>query len=234
MRDDLLKEHLMGYARTADDEAAQPDAAAIHRRARRHYQRVAALTVAGVLLAVGLGLGLSRDHTTPTVNQPLPTVNQIPPVPPPPAPGPTPSTATAPVTGKLPAAFVGDLGGRVAVISTTTGRTVRTLYGSKPFGTEYHSVGLSPDRATVYFSVGGGNNPCAKPGIFRVPTAGGRPVRVVTGETAGASRSPPTAPGWPMWPPRARRPASRRWWSATPPAPRWAAGRPRPPAAASA
>jgi hypothetical protein len=88
------------------------------------------------------------------------------------------------VTGKLPATFVGDLGGRVAVISTTSGRTVRTLYGSKPFGTEYYSVGISPDRVTVYFSVGGGS-PCAKPGIFRVPAAGGQPIRVVAGETAG-------------------------------------------------
>ena len=58
MRDDLLKEQLMSYARPAADEAAQPDAAAIRRRARRHYRRVAAVTVAGVLLVVGLGVGL--------------------------------------------------------------------------------------------------------------------------------------------------------------------------------
>jgi len=64
----------MSYARTAADEAAQPDAAAIHRRARRHYRRVAALTVAGVLLAVGLrvGLGLRHGGGTPTVDQPRP------------------------------------------------------------------------------------------------------------------------------------------------------------------
>jgi len=186
MRDDLLKEQLMQYARTAADLAAQPDAAAIRRRARRHYQRVAVLTVTAVLLVaglgVGLGLGLDRDGGTPTVTQPPPTPTV--PIPTRPAPGPVPpTTRAAPATGRLPATFVGDLGGRVAVVSTATGRTVRTLAGSQPFGTEFYAVGISPDRATVYFSAGG-PNPCAKPGVFRVPSAGGRPVRVVAGETA--------------------------------------------------
>jgi hypothetical protein len=36
MREDLLKEQLMSYARSAAEVAAQPGAAAIHRRARRH------------------------------------------------------------------------------------------------------------------------------------------------------------------------------------------------------
>jgi hypothetical protein len=55
MRDDLLKEQLLSYARFAADAASQPDAAVIR---RSHRQRVAALTVAGVLAAVGLGVGL--------------------------------------------------------------------------------------------------------------------------------------------------------------------------------
>jgi uncharacterized membrane protein YbhN (UPF0104 family) len=56
MRDDLLKEGLQRYARDGAERASQPAAAAIHRRARRHRHRVAALSVAGVLLAVGLGV----------------------------------------------------------------------------------------------------------------------------------------------------------------------------------
>jgi hypothetical protein len=174
MRDDLLKEQLTSYARTAADAAAQPDAAAIHRRARRHYRRVAALTVAGVLLAVGLGvgLGLGRGDGTPTVDQPrpMPTLTRPAPVP-----------STAPATSRLPGTFVGDLGGRVVVVSTRTGKVVRTLYGPHPFGTDSYTVGTSPDQTTVYFSHYGGD-PCAEPGVFRVPAAGGRPVRVVDGE----------------------------------------------------
>jgi hypothetical protein len=187
MRDDMLKEQLMSYARTAADEAAQPDAAAIRRRARRHYRRVAALTVAGVLVVagVGVGLGLRHDSTTPTVNRPLPTVNQPPPVPPPSAPGPVPSTATTPVTGKLPATFVGDLGGRVVEVSTTTGKVVRTLFGPHPFGQASYPVGMSPDRTTVYFGYyGGGPDPCRERGVFRVPAGGGQPVGIVDGENA--------------------------------------------------
>jgi hypothetical protein len=182
MRDDMLKEQLMSYARTAADEAAQPDAAAIRRRARRHYRRVAALTVAGVLVVagVGVGLGLRRDLTTPTVNRPLPTVNQpIPPIPPPPAP----STVTTPVTGKLPATFVGDLGGRVVAVSTAGGKVVRTLYRPQSSEAQLHAVGIAPDRTTVYYSLES-PDPCAEPGVFRVAAGGGQPVRVVAGENA--------------------------------------------------
>ena len=176
MRNDPLKEQLMTYARTAAEEATPPDAAAIRRRARRHYRQVAALTVAGVLLVVGLGvgLGLRRGDGTPTVDQPppMPTLTR---------PGPVPSTT--PATGRLPGTFVGDLGGRVVVVSTRTGKVVRTLYGPHPFGTDSYTVGTSPDQTTVYFSHYGGD-PCVEPGVFRVPAAGGRPVRVVDGETA--------------------------------------------------
>jgi hypothetical protein len=144
------------------------------------------LTVAGVLLAVGLGvgLGLGRDHSAPTVNRPLPTVNQPPPTPTRPNPGPVPSTATTAVTGKLPATFVGDLGGRVAVVSTSSGKVVRTLFGSQPPGSPGYGVGITPDRSTVYFSLEGPEG-CNQRGIFRVPSGGGRPVRVVADDNAG-------------------------------------------------
>jgi hypothetical protein len=187
MRDDMLKEQLMSYARTAADEAAQPDAAAIRRRARRHYRRVAALTVAGVLVVagVGVGLGLRRGDGPPTVDQPPPTLTR---------PGPVPSTATtrppgetsttrAAATGKLPGTFIGDLGGRVVEVSTAGGKVVRTLYRPQPSEVQLHAVGIAPDRTTVYYSLES-PDPCAEPGVFRVPAGGGQPVRVVAGENA--------------------------------------------------
>ena len=192
MRDDLLKEQLMHYARTAAEVAAQPDAEAIRRRARRHYRRVAALTVTAVLLVVGfgvgLGLGLGREHGTPTVTQPPPTLTRPAPVPStattrPPATSTTTSQA-APATGELPASFVADLGGRVAVVSTTTGRVVRTLAGPPPSGSPgYYGVGITPDRSTVYFSLGGPEG-CRRRGIFRAPLGGGPAVRVVADDNA--------------------------------------------------
>jgi hypothetical protein len=194
MRDDLLKEQLMSYARTAADEAVQPDAAAIHRRARRRYRRLAALTVTAVLLVVGDGLGLRLGNGTPTVGQPppVPTLTRPAPVPStattrPPATGttaPTGTTRAAAVTGRLPATFVGDLGGRVAVVSTSTGKVVRALTGSQPSGPAGYAVGITPDRSTVYFSLSGPEG-CRQRGIWRVPSAGGQPVRVVADDNAG-------------------------------------------------
>jgi hypothetical protein len=96
---------------------------------------------------------------------------------------PAPVPSTAPATGGLPGTFVGDLGGRVVVASTRTGKVVRTLYGPHPFGTRLHAVGMSPDRTTAYFSLES-PDPCAEPGGFRVPAGGGRPVRVAAGENA--------------------------------------------------
>ncbi len=196
MREDLLKEQLMSYARHGAEEAFQPGAAEIYRRARRHYQRVAALSVTGVLLAAGLGIGLGLHGrgTTPTVNQPPPPVTN-------PAPTVTSTTATtrpratsttkptsttgaaAAVRGDVPGTFAADLGGRVAVVSTATGKVVRTLWGPHPLGTHQYAVGLSPDRTTAYFSSEGANA-CDEPGIFRVPFNGGPAIKVVADETA--------------------------------------------------
>jgi hypothetical protein len=98
VREDVLGQQLLEYASHGADAAAQPGAAAIRRRGRRHYRRVAALTATGVLLAAGLGvgLGLRGGGTTPTVDQPRPTVT---------GPGPTPTrppVTTAPTTTAPP------------------------------------------------------------------------------------------------------------------------------------
>jgi hypothetical protein len=45
-------------------------------------------------------------------------------------------------------------------------------------------VGITPDRSTVCFSVVGPEG-CNQRGIFRVPSGGGRPVRVVADDNAG-------------------------------------------------
>jgi hypothetical protein len=85
MREDLLKQVLMEYARHGADAAVESGADDIRRRGRRHYTRVAALTVTGVLLATGLvvGLGLRGGGGVPAVEQPVPSMTN---------PGPTPTT----------------------------------------------------------------------------------------------------------------------------------------------
>ena len=190
MREDPLKEQLMSYARDGAEEAFQPAAEEIHRRARRRYRRMAALTVTGALLAagVGIGFGLYGHGITPTVNQPPPPATS-------PGPAVTSTTATtrppvtsttrvaAGVSGKVPGTFVAAIGDRVAVISTATGRIVRTIWGPGPAGTQVDAVGLSPDRRTVYFRAGG-TDPCGQPGIFRVAADGGSATRIVADEWA--------------------------------------------------
>jgi WD40-like Beta Propeller Repeat len=161
MPDDPLKEQLMSYARDAAEVASQPGTEAIHRRARRHYRRLAALTVTGVLLVggVAVGVGLQRAGSTPTVNQPQPPVTAAPP-------------RVAP-----PESFVawvhggeGADSGELAVVSTATGEVIRSLVPqSNP------SYALSPDRRWVYF-----RSSFQPRELHRVPLAGGRPERVTT------------------------------------------------------
>jgi hypothetical protein len=203
MHDDLLKEHLMSYARTAAEAASQPGAAAIRRRARHHVQRVAALTVTGVAVAVGLGvgIGLRADRATPTVDQPKPPVTSpAPEVKPPattPAPAPAgkphkpqPTTTTHPVAAGPPASFVTIVGPafsdagptRVAVVSTSTGQVVRYLTGPTPAGAWLGGPALGPDRAFAYYSLNGVGE---RTGIYRVPFGGGPATRLTA--TVGAS-----------------------------------------------
>jgi hypothetical protein len=191
MRDDMLKEQLMSYARTAADEAAQPDAAAIRRRARRHYRRVAALTVAGVLVVagVGVGLGLRRGDGAPAVGRPNPPATGVAPVTPPtttptPTSTPHPTTTTGTVAAGPPSSFVALVGpaastndapSRIGVVSSSTGRIVRYLTGPAPAGTSLSRPALSPDRVWVYYSLTGAGG---RAGTYRVPFAGGPATKV--------------------------------------------------------
>jgi hypothetical protein len=161
MRDDLLKEQLMSYARDGAEQAFQPGAADIRRRARRHYQRLAALTVAGALVAggVGLGLGLRRAGSAPIVNQPRPPVTVVP-------------HKVAP-----PESFVtvihggaGADSGDLAVVSTATGEMIRSLAPAT-----YTPFTVSHDRRWVYYM-----SSFPSQGIYRVPLAGGAAEKVTT------------------------------------------------------
>lgn len=199
MRNDSLKEQLMNYARHGAEEAFQPSAAEIFRRARRHYQRVAAVSVTGVLLVAGLGIGLGlRGHgTTPTVNQPQPPVTSpAPPVVPPttsaPTTNPHPTTTTGPVHARPPSSFVTLVGpndsqptgqaSRVAVVSTSTGKVIRYLTGPPAAGAWLARPVVSADRVWVYYTV---NADGRLPETYRVPFAGGSTTKVA--ETAGGN-----------------------------------------------
>lgn len=166
MPDDLLKEQLMSYARDAAEVSSQPSAEEVHRRARRHYRRLAALTVTGMLLAggVAIGVGLDRAGSIPTVDQPRPQVT------------------AAPARVAPPESFVawvhggaGADSGELAVVSTATGEMIRSLV---PQSNPYYA--LSQDRRWVYF-----RSSFEPQELHRVPLAGGRAERVTA--TAGES-----------------------------------------------
>lgn len=167
MHDDQLKEHLMGYAGHGADQASQPDPGEIRRRARRHYQRVAALTVAGTLLVVGLGVRWAG--TTPTLNQPQPH--------------PHPTATTGAIPAGPPASFVTMVGKRIAVVSTSTGKVLRFLTSADNPNLPGEVV-LSEDRQWVYFARVVWCSPPGLAGLYRVPFAGG-PVTRVTHSNLG-------------------------------------------------
>jgi hypothetical protein len=161
MHDDPLKDQLMSYARDGAEHAFQPGPADIHRRARRHYQRLAALAVTGVLAAggIGLGLGLGRTGSVPIVNRPNPPVTVAP------RPAAPPESFVAAISGG-----VGADSGDLAVVSTATGETIRSLApmtSTSPFFT------VTRDRRWVYFP-----STTPSPGIYRVPYAGGAATKV--------------------------------------------------------
>jgi hypothetical protein len=172
MREDFLKEQLMRYADSAAEEAVQPGAAEIYRRARRHYQRVAALTVAGMMLATGLGVGfgLRGGGITPTVNNPVP-----------------PATNPAPAHVGVPKSFIAPNwpDNRLAVVSTATGTTIRllpTVPGSVEAAT--HDSIYSVVRACL------DNSGNYQTGIYRTPLAGGQSVKLLNDMASSLAVSP--------------------------------------------
>jgi hypothetical protein len=197
MRDDLLKEQLVRYARDGAEQAFQPAPAEIRRRARRHYRRLAALAVSGVLLAAGLGIGLGLygRGATPTVQQPQPPTTSPAPQPVPPSTAPTtkpsPTTTTGAVHAGPPSSFVTLVGPpnpsasqapRVGVVSTSTGKVIRYLSGPPAAGAVVARPVVSADRRWVYYTVSAGGGP---PQTYRVPFAGGPATKVA--ETAGGN-----------------------------------------------
>jgi hypothetical protein len=197
MRDDLLKEQLMRYARDGAEQAFQPSPAEIRHRARRHYRRLAALSVSGVLLAAGLGIGLGLygRGATPTVQQPQPpTTSPAPQVVPPstaPTTKPQPTTTTGAVHAGPPSSFVTLVGPpnpsasqapRVGVVSTATGKVIRYLSEPPAAGAVVARPVVSADRRWVYYTVSAAGGP---PQTYRVPFAGGSAAKVA--ETAGGN-----------------------------------------------
>jgi hypothetical protein len=151
----------MRYASDGAGHAFQPGPTDIHRRARRHYRRLAALAVTGVLAAggLGLGLGLGRAGSVPVVNHPSQPVTVAP------RPAGPPDSFVAVISGGAGA----DSGG-LAVVSTATGQMVRSLTplpSTSPFFT------VTRDRRWVYFP-----STSPSPGIYRVPYAGGAVTKV--------------------------------------------------------
>jgi hypothetical protein len=163
----------MSDARDAAEVSSHPGAEEIHRRARRYYRRLAALTVTGVLLAagVGIGVGLDRAGSAPTVDQPRPQVTAAPPRVAPP------ESFVAWVHGGA-----GADSGELAVVSTATGEMIRSLV---PQSNPYYA--LSQDRRWVYF-----RSSFEPRELHRVPLAGGRAERVTAngGESGELAVSP--------------------------------------------
>ena len=170
MRDEQLKEQLMSYARDGAEQAFQPGAADLRRRARRHYRRLAALTVTGVLAAGGIGLGLGRTGSIPTVNRPRPPATVAP------KPAAPPDSFVTVISGGA-GADSGDL----AVVSTATGEMVRSLAPATSY-----SFTVTGDRRWVYFQ-----SSSPSQGIYRVPYAGGPATKVTgTDESSTVAVSP--------------------------------------------
>jgi hypothetical protein len=186
MLDDLLRERLMDYANAGSEATRAPLPARIRRRGRQHYTRLAAGTLAVVVLAAGgiaLGVGgLDRTGPQPPVaTQPGPAT--IPPTTP--EPGGT-ATTVAPGSARPPAAMpatfvaaVHDPGRsgsmRLAVVSRATGKAVRYLEPASHQSIP-SDLAVSTDRTTVWFAYGG----CVpERGVFRVAVRGGAVAKVI-------------------------------------------------------
>jgi Tol biopolymer transport system component len=148
--DDRLRQRLARAADYGAEVARPPAPAAIRRRGRMRRWRRAAVAAATACALTG-GVVLAGTDGLPEPAGP----------------------AARPI-GTAPASFVAVVGGRVAVVSTASGKVVRYL-SEAPTGDGQFFFALSEDRDTVWFS---DVAVCGHSGIYRVPYRGGAAVRV--------------------------------------------------------
>ena len=155
MLDDRLKQQLARAAEHGAEAARPPEPAAIRRRGRMRRWRRAAVAVAAAGALTG-GLVVTGIDGRPE-----------------------PAAPAARPIGTAPASFLAAVGGRVAVVSTASGKVIRYLTQASatqaPVGHGQFFFALSEDRDTVWFS---DVDVCRHSGIYRVPYQGGAAVRV--------------------------------------------------------
>jgi hypothetical protein len=147
--DDRLRQQLARAAEHGAEAARPPEPAAIRRRSRtRRWRRAAVAAATACALTGGLVVAGTDGRPEPA--------------------GPTRPMGTA------PASFLARVDGRVAVVSTASGKVIRYLTQA-PAGDGQFFFALSEDRDTVWFS---DVDICGHSGIYRVPYQGGTAVRV--------------------------------------------------------
>jgi hypothetical protein len=149
MVDDRLRQQLARAAEHGAEAARPPAPAAIRRRSRTRRWRRAAVAAATACALTG-GLVIAGTDRPP---EPVGPARPI---------------------GTPPASFLAGVGGRVAVVSTASGKVVRYLTQA-PAGKGQFYFALSEDRGTVWFS---DVDVCGHSGIYRVSYQGGAAVRV--------------------------------------------------------
>jgi hypothetical protein len=147
--DDRLPQQLARAADYGAEAARPPEPAAIRRRGRMWRWRRAAVAVAAACALTG-GLVVAGTDRLPG-----------------------PAGSARPI-GTAPTSFLATVGGRVAVVSTASGKVVRYLTHA-PAGHGQFFFALSEDRDTVWFS---DVDVCGHSGIYRVSYQGGAAVRV--------------------------------------------------------
>jgi hypothetical protein len=148
--DDHLKQQLARAAEHGAEAARPPEPAAIRRRGRMWRWRRAAVTVTAACVLTGGVVVAGTDGL------------------------PQPAAPAARPIRTAPASFVAQVDGRVAVVSTASGKVVRYLTHA-PAGHGQFFFALSEDRDTVWFS---DVDVCGHSGIYRVSYQGGGAVRV--------------------------------------------------------
>jgi hypothetical protein len=148
--DDRLRQQLARAADYGAEVAHPPAPEAIHRRGWVRRWRRAAVAVAAACALTGGLVVVGTD------GRPAPAAPAVRPI------------------GTAPASFLAQVDGRVAVVSTASGKVVRYLTQA-PAGQGQFYFALSKDRDRVWFS---DVDVCGHSGIYRVPYQGGVAVRV--------------------------------------------------------